>query len=55
MPVAEMIGMSSEIRSATEGRGGFSMVDQNFEKVPVQLQAEIVKSIRQRKGMKDNE
>ena len=55
MPVAEMIGMSSEIRSSTEGRGGFSMVDQNFEKVPMQLQPEIVKKIRQRKGIKDNE
>ncbi len=55
MPVAEMIGMSSDIRSSTEGRGGFSMIDQNFEKVPTQLQAEIVKKIRTRKGMKDNE
>mgnify|MGYP001036321981 CR=1 FL=1 len=55
MPVAEMIGMSSEIRSTTEGRGGFSMIDQNFEKVPAGLQAEIVKKIRQRKGMKENE
>ena len=55
MPVAEMIGMSSDIRSSTEGRGGFSMIDQNFEKVPTQLQAEIVKKIRDRKGMKDNE
>tara|TARA_B100001971_G_scaffold109888_1_gene100969 strand:- start:36 stop:902 length:867 start_codon:yes stop_codon:yes gene_type:complete len=55
MPVAEMIGMSSDIRSSTEGRGGFSMVDQNFEKVPTQLQAEIVKGVRQRKGLADNE
>jgi elongation factor 2 len=55
MPVAEMIGMSSEIRSATEGRGGFSMVDQSFEQVPRQLQAEIVKKIRDRKGMAENE
>ena len=55
MPVAEMIGMSSEIRSATEGRGNFSIIDQNFEKVPPNLQPEVVRKIRQRKGLKENE
>ena len=55
MPVAEMIGMSSEIRSETEGRGSFSMIDQNFEKVPPNLQPEIVRKIRQRKGLAENE
>ncbi|MBR9706019.1 elongation factor EF-2 [Candidatus Pacearchaeota archaeon] len=55
LPVAEMIGLASNVRSATEGRGTFSMVDQNFEKVPAQLQPEIVKRIRDRKGLKENE
>jgi elongation factor 2 len=55
MPVAEMIGLASEIRSSTEGRGNFSMVDQSFEKVPANLQADIVKKIRGRKGLKENE
>ena len=55
MPVSEMLGMSSDIRSATEGRGGFSMIDQSFEKVPPNLQPEIVKKIRDRKGMAENE
>jgi len=55
MPVAEMIGLASDIRSSTEGRGTFSMVDQAFEKVPANLQQDIVKKIRQRKGLKDNE
>jgi elongation factor 2 len=55
MPVAEMIGMSSQIRSDTEGRGSFSMIDQNFEKVPGNLQPEIVRKIRQRKGLAENE
>ena len=55
MPVAEMIGMSSQIRSDTEGRGNFSMIDQNFEKVPSNLQLEIVREIRQRKGLAENE
>ena len=55
LPVAEMIGLASELRSATEGRGNFSMVDQAFEKIPAQIQPEVVRKIRERKGMKENE
>ena len=55
LPVAEMIGIASDIRSATEGRGNFSMVDQSFEKVPGNLQPEVVKKIRDRKGLAENE
>ena len=55
LPVAEMIGIASQLRSATEGRGNFSMVDQAFEKIPPQIQSEVVKRIRDRKGMKENE
>jgi len=55
MPVAEMIGLASELRSATEGRGSFSMVDQEFEKMPASVQVNVVKQIRDRKGMAANE
>jgi elongation factor 2 len=55
MPVAEMIGLASDLRSATEGRGNFSMVDQAFEKVPPGMQPMVVKQIRDRKGMAENE
>ncbi len=55
LPVAEMIGLASDLRSATEGRGTFSMIDQKFEKVPTNLQPEVVKKIRDRKGMAENE
>jgi elongation factor 2 len=55
LPVAEMIGLASAIRSATEGRGNFSMVDQAFERVPQGIQPEVVKKIRDRKGMAENE
>ena len=54
-PVAEMIGLASEVRSSTEGRGTFSMIDQTFERVPQSIQIEVVKKIRQRKGLADNE
>ena len=55
LPVAEMIGLASDIRSATEGRGTFSMVDQTFERVPPNLQPDVVRKIRDRKGLKENE
>jgi len=55
MPVAEMIGLASELRSSTEGRGNFSMVDQSFERVPQGIEAEVIKRIRDRKGLKENE
>ncbi len=55
MPVAEMIGIASDIRSATEGRGTFSMVDQAFERVPAGIQPTVIKKIRDRKGLAENE
>ena len=55
LPVAEMIGIASQLRSATEGRGTFSMVDQSFERVPASIQPEIIRKIRTRKGLAENE
>ncbi|MBR9703849.1 elongation factor EF-2 [Candidatus Pacearchaeota archaeon] len=55
LPVAEMIGLASDVRSSTEGRGTFSMIDQSFEKVPQGIQDDIIRKIRSRKGLKDNE
>jgi len=55
LPVAEMIGWSSDLRSATEGRGSSSLVDQTFERVPAGLQAEVIRKIRQRKGLSENQ
>jgi elongation factor 2 len=55
LPVGEMFGISSELRSATEGRGSFFVVDQTFERLPGELQDKIVKQIRGRKGLKTEE
>jgi elongation factor 2 len=52
LPVAEMFGLSSELRSATGGRGISSLVDQNFERLPGELQQKIIRQIRDRKGLK---
>jgi len=51
MPVGEMFGMSSELRSATGGRGSSFVIDQNFEKLPDELQQKIQSQIRERKGL----
>ncbi len=51
MPVGEMFGLASELRSATGGRGSSSLVDQAFEKLPEELQTKIVGQIRSRKGL----
>ena len=55
LPVAEMIGWSNDLRSATEGRGVSSLADQLFERVPQGLQADVIKKIRDRKGLAENQ
>ena len=55
IPVAEMIGWSSDLRSATEGRGITSLIDQSFEKMPNELQLASIKDIRSRKGLAENQ
>lgn len=51
LPVGEMFGWSSELRSATGGRGTSSLIDQMFEKLPMELQQKIRNQIIQRKGL----
>lgn len=55
IPVAEMIGWSNDLRSATEGRGVSSLMDQAFEKLPNSLQADVIRKIRDRKGLSENQ
>ena len=53
MPVMSMLGWSSDLRSATEGRGISSLVDQSFERIPGELQHKVVDDIKKRKGLTD--
>lgn len=53
LPVSEMIGFTSILRSATEGKGSHSLVDQTFEALPNNLQREVIVTIKKRKGLKD--
>ena len=55
VPVAEMIGWSNDLRSATEGRGTSSLKDQLFEPVPASLKEEVIRKIRNRKGLAENQ
>ncbi len=55
LPVGEMIGWSNDLRSATEGRGTSSLLDQQFEKLPLSVQDDIIRKIRSRKGLSENQ
>jgi elongation factor 2 len=55
LPVQEMIGWTSDLRSATEGRGVSSLVSQTFKKLPNELQQKVIKQIRTRKGLAENQ
>jgi len=55
LPVSEMIGWSSDLRSATEGRGVTSLIDQVFEKMPNEIQIQTIRKIRERKGLSENQ
>jgi elongation factor G len=43
VPLAEMFGYSSDLRSSTQGKGTFSMEFLKYQKVPTRFQEEIVK------------
>ncbi|MFC5970827.1 elongation factor EF-2 [Halomarina salina] len=51
-PVDEMIGFSSDIRSATEGRAQWNTENAGFQVMSDSLQGETIMEIRERKGMK---
>ena len=55
IPVAEMIGWSNDLRSATEGRGVSSLKDQLFEPIPAGMKDEVIRKIRSRKGLAENQ
>ncbi len=52
VPVAEMFGFASDIRSATAGKVLWATESMGFEPVPNELQPGVVAEIRQRRGLK---
>ncbi len=51
-PVAEMFGFASALRSATGGRALWTTEFAGYERVPRELQSQVVSNIRTRKGLK---
>lgn len=52
MPVAESFGFAGDIRSASEGHALWSTENAGFDKLPKELQHDVVTQIRNRKGLK---
>ncbi|MBR9679113.1 MAG: elongation factor EF-2 [Nanoarchaeota archaeon] len=55
MPVADSFGFTSDLRSATSGRAVWSLKNITFEPLPKSLQEDVVRKIRQRKGLADTQ
>jgi elongation factor 2 len=51
MPVAEMFGFEAALKSATGGKGFYSLIDVVFEKIPEDLKMPVITKIRERKGL----
>ncbi len=52
VPVAGMFGFASAIRSATGGKVLWSSENSGYQRVPLELQKDVVAKIRERKGLK---
>ncbi len=52
VPIAEMFGFAAGIRSATQGRALWTTEYLGYERLPKELQNQIVRGIRERKGLK---
>ena len=52
LPVEELFGFEAALKSATNGKGFYSLVDLVFEPLEMNLQEQKVMEIRERKGMK---
>ncbi len=53
LPVAEMFGFNSALKSATGGMGFFWLIDVVYEPLPKELEQKYVSQIKQRKGITD--
>jgi len=54
MPVSDMFGFDSSLKSATSGRGFYSLIETVFEKLPNDLREEVIRGIRKRRGLPED-
>ncbi len=55
LPVAEMFGFNSALKSGTGGQGFFWLIDVTYEPLPKELEHTVVRRIKERKGLRDEE
>jgi elongation factor 2 len=55
LPVAEMFGFEAALKSATGGKGFYSLIDVLFDKIPEDLREQTISKIRERKGLPKEE
>jgi elongation factor 2 len=53
LPVAEMFGFNSSLKSSTGGQGFFWLIDVIYEQMPKDIEPKFIKQIKERKGIKD--
>jgi elongation factor 2 len=51
MPVSEIFGFEGALKSATQGKGFYSLINVVFEPLPTSLQESVIAKIKQRKGL----
>jgi elongation factor 2 len=49
-----MFGFDASLKSATSGKGFYSLIETTFEKLPRELFESVVKGIRKRKGLPED-
>jgi elongation factor 2 len=52
LPVANSFGLAAELRSETEGRAIWATEFEKFERLPKELQDQVIRDTRKRKGLK---